>query len=283
MGWFVLNQLLGTFGSDLTVIRQKHTRADEQPTKEKAPNRAALVEVGGGSAQVVVEVDTNVSAATEQLDFCGSVYSLYSKSYDGLGRQLALEGLVHTLSKGRQQENDSHTVSCLQRGASMTLVQGSTYTAEGQPNFDTCRQDVDHFVLSSIDPLPFVLPPHTEIYAVENYYYFNKYVRKDDSNMFTIADFDQLAEQLCANLSVDEVAIRIHPEAEREKAETACFGLNFLSLLLTRVLRLPPEHKMHAVLDIANSSIAWPAGVVALTLPKIYRDVLHAAKIRDEL
>uniref|UniRef100_A0A0G4FG53 GDA1/CD39 (Nucleoside phosphatase) family protein n=1 Tax=Chromera velia CCMP2878 TaxID=1169474 RepID=A0A0G4FG53_9ALVE len=130
LGWLVLNELLGTFPHESLLVGGGGSSVD--PDLEGKRQRASLFEVGGASAQVVVELSslsapaqvrsdsalekegsgqspangrgednfgertsrTPPVSANRLLRFCGREYHLHAFSFLGLGRQLSLENLI---------------------------------------------------------------------------------------------------------------------------------------------------------------------------------------------
>ncbi|KAL8445387.1 hypothetical protein Emed_005654 [Eimeria media] len=127
LGWLALNQLLGRMPKDLSMVTFK-----QQPQQFQSGGSGAMIEMGGASAQVVFELplsaleDLNVSASavhTPQLS-AGSLMLpvkghpdlkvlkirdqpilLFTKSYMGLGRQLAL---VRVAARSLREHYDLH-------------------------------------------------------------------------------------------------------------------------------------------------------------------------------
>eukprot|EP00922_Rhytidocystis_sp_ex-Travisia-forbesii_P065525 GHVS01097363.1.p1 GENE.GHVS01097363.1~~GHVS01097363.1.p1 ORF type:complete len:562 (+),score=59.86 GHVS01097363.1:194-1879(+) len=107
LGWLAVNQLMDRFTGEKNMVRfDKATMR----TQHRGRGLVGTVEMGGASAQVSIEIpesseskkqfppfgvsvpDSSKSpdAASTSVAFCDTVYHLYSRSYQGFGRQLAL-------------------------------------------------------------------------------------------------------------------------------------------------------------------------------------------------
>lgn len=393
-GWFFLNQLLGKFPEDMQMIHQKSLldNADNLGLQSQLevhdPTRAALFEVGGASAQIVVQVGEHsvdnsdihetlkrkkkspptinsdvtpyswtvsglsrhknavslseslnytdsvssndesneallsspleaaaaaLSAvrkgATRQLTVCGRKFDLFSWSFQGLGRQQALEslldfeaanGVVH--DQIADHATEIRRAPCLGAGVSKEVrrgIDGSKVVLVGSGSMDECVKSVSDSVLAglmwssahsvskeemAIDNGNSILEAENlvhetirkgPVYCVENCHYYNKeIINSNGLTSISPSYFKKKAEELCP-LSIVEMLPLVHSMADEEKIESACFGLILHWMMTTKMLGLSDDHMMSVTNDVAGVGLSWVAAVIMLDMP-IYKK-LHTA------
>eukprot|EP01069_Polyplicarium_translucidae_P000300 Polyplicarium_translucidae@DN1171_c0_g1_i1.p1 len=295
--WVALNQLLGRMPEQ--VVNTGHDRA------YTGSSSAALIEVGGASAQVVVEVDSLAEGAVK-LDICGREIAIRASSYHGIGRQMSLASVLAQGDDG----SAARTSSCLPHelvvevrsddaNSAMENLRdvGSAEAApvaadggvlvEGAGDFAECSKEVLRFFeeYESVAPIDVRFPAGTDIVATENYFFFTKYIMKqqpdglgtgDEFYSFTPADMREAAREICP-LPLSQVRSRLHPEAAPEKALTSCFGLTLLSHFLSDVLGLKEMQSLQSANQVAGAEISWPVGYLVVELPEIVGDIRRSS------
>lgn len=137
---------------------------------------------------------------------------------------------------------------------------------QGDGSFEICRKAITDLI-GKLNPISFTT--QTSIVATENFFYFNEYVAMAKGSLkFTAASFQKHAMELCA-LEAEQVATRIHPDAAKEKSETACFGLIFMSQFLTQVLQVDENKTLQARIQVNGVDVAWPLGLLLQELPQL--------------
>lgn len=116
-------------------------------------------------------------------------------------------------------------------------------------------------------------------YATENFYYFNRYVAQStDSRLFSADDWLFKAQSICGQ----EVAVleaQLGKETAREKYGGACFGLIFMSELLTSVIKIPQTQILKAVTAVKQLDTGFVLGSILAELPEVLKDRDMAASV----
>ncbi|KAI9199687.1 nucleoside phosphatase GDA1/CD39 [Polychytrium aggregatum] len=244
--WITVNYLLRRIG-----------QAKKQPT-------AAIMDLGGGSTQIVFEPSTGVSMPDGEhkyvLPFGSHNYTLYQHSYLGYGLMEGRKKIIKASLHSTNPENP-----CLPSGheekvkvdSGDVVVRGS-----GSHSFSQCSQFVSESIFSkstcTYDSCSFdgvYQPLLTSSFAQNDIYAFSYfYDRAEPLSMpadFKIKQFSSEAEKVCSgSTDVDEV----------RKEPRWCLDMVFIHSLLTLGYDLPAERDIKIAKKIDGVETGWCLG-----------------------
>eukprot|EP00917_Polyrhabdina_sp_WS-2016_P010035 GHVP01022105.1.p1 GENE.GHVP01022105.1~~GHVP01022105.1.p1 ORF type:complete len:416 (+),score=73.88 GHVP01022105.1:689-1936(+) len=220
--WLTLNQLMGAFENNMILLN---------PEPYQSTLKSALVEMGGASIQIVFEsFQEENSTADDYLHsfrICNKEFNLFSQSFEGLGRQGALQTLI---SRKFSPANTNFDFPCFPKGSKVSLssfdilredfIRDEKPFIVGTGDFEECKRLVEEFFIEE-NIAPISIPLGASIVATENFYFFNEYVLMNKQPSFLISDLLETAEKLCS-LTEEQVLQSIHPQANPEKGISAC-------------------------------------------------------------
>ncbi|KAL6453023.1 GDA1 Guanosine-diphosphatase [Candida maltosa Xu316] len=235
--WFTINYLLGNIGG-----------------KEKVPT-AAVFDLGGGSTQIVYEVDKDTAVNDDSVDglmeytYGDASYKLYQNSYLGFGLMSARQSIIKLLMKeedAKQTTKDTNVEvvhPCLAPGAVATDVVVNFDDAKVQVNVKgpatktevaECRKITDK-VFSSFKA-PNLSNFANEIYLIS--YFFDRTI----GSVMTIDDIVQLSKLV--DLSDPMWAL----------------DLNYISSLLTTGYNIASDKEIKTAKTINDNEVGWCLG-----------------------
>eukprot|EP01055_Gregarina_sp_Pseudo9_P001636 Gregarina_sp_Pseudo_9__1635@NODE_20_length_5835_cov_12_005003_g18_i0_p2_GENE_NODE_20_length_5835_cov_12_005003_g18_i0NODE_20_length_5835_cov_12_005003_g18_i0_p2_ORF_typecomplete_len538_score107_91GDA1_CD39/PF01150_17/1_8e54_NODE_20_length_5835_cov_12_005003_g18_i01231736 len=230
------------------------------------------------------------------LHFCHENLVLQLQSLDGFGRQAALIKFLKWFAEMQNVEGgETFVVPCLPQDVRIPIpisdeiivsedfalnTTGNSFIyAVGKPGATAreCQEAIRQYIKKEALPeIPFDLDPNYRIYATENFYYFNEYVAKSqqqsEQKIFSAAMFWDRAKELCSKDLVSQVQNEIHQEAAREKSQSACFGLVFLSEFLQSIVHVPDSQLMKAVTAVKDLETSFAVGSLLTELPMAIRE-----------
>ena len=256
--WITVNYLLGRIGG-----------SDKLDT-------AAILDLGGGSTQIVFEPTIQLPDGEHRVDlnFSGHQYSLYQHSYDGYGLMQGRKKIVANspqsqspcLSPGKQVSQDSSTAASIISGISSGIEACRQFIAKHL--FDkseaTCvaKAKTEQLKQCSFDGI--YMPSLTQSFSTNDMYAFSYFYDMyaepfQNTKSFTVGDLKQAADTVCKAKASSEFQM---PKLQKmfDKNDHWCLDLGFMYYLLNTGYDLPDNRRINTAKKIDGIETGWSLG-----------------------
>lgn len=285
---------------------------------------ATIIEIGGASVQIVSPLPKNMvngDCANDSFYRAGSgilpvsqymldenIYKLnydsneihlFSKSYMGLGKQLALLQYLHMIYNNRT--NEYGEAACLPVGFRALLpdiisselkieldeIISEKYDSYGNMipyiigtgNYDMCNKQIDTLLDTLVGAkMPYTIQEHVSIIGMENIFYTLECLKPVDGFHFhehtSVGILQELGRKLCP-MNILGLESHFVDRTEREKLQTACFTINLIVKILNNILSLDENRIIYPKQTILGNDLTWTLGVSILDIPNFINTVFR--------
>ncbi|KAH6567675.1 hypothetical protein BASA50_003755 [Batrachochytrium salamandrivorans] len=277
--WITVNYLLGYIGAP-----------DRRPT-------AAILDLGGGSTQIVFEPDLSADSASgghlikgphrSDLSFGGVVYSLYQHSYDGYGLRAGRSKLLGISADGSPEDGKTALLQpCVRKGREVEIIASDHIgeivgTADG---FSSCKRFITTHLFDQSASRCKLSPPlrtcsfdgiymptltttfaENEMYAFS--YFFDNYAEPFGATKgFRVGDIREAAEMVCKG---DTSHLTALGKQFYQENPHWCMDLGFMHQLLATGYGLPDSRPMKTAKKINGIETGWALGAAIQILDSL--------------
>ncbi|KAL2917753.1 Guanosine-diphosphatase [Polyrhizophydium stewartii] len=288
--WITVNYLLGRIGAD-----------SRKPT-------AAILDLGGGSTQIVFEPDMAAAAAAAaagadlpegdhryDLSFGGRVYKLYQHSYDGYGLRAGRKALVQA-SAAVSPEGDAPggqiASPCVPAGRGKDVLADDPKVTGGRPvlgtaqGFQSCRALIAQSPLFDTSPATcerksrhrpcsfdgVYMPSLRETFAANDMYAFSYFYDMYAEPFESTSEFRVGDLQRAAETVCKGDAAALHVNRAKQFYGSNpfwCMDLSFMHQLLNVGYGLPDSRVMKTAKKIRGIETGWALGAAIRILDEL--------------